>query len=94
MMSHTEYTIPLIESTPGQVLRIFSLPRHETVYYHFIRLGIHEGQTVTCYAKLPGGTIVLKKNRQYVAIGHALAQQVRVVFNKEGSLSEHYPHTS
>ena len=65
-------------------MRILSLPRYGTLYYHFIRLGIHEGQTVTCYAKLPGGTIVLQKNRQYVSIGHALAQQVNVVLVKEG----------
>lgn len=85
-MSHSEYPFPLIDSTPGQVVRILGLPRDEALYYHFIRLGIHEGQTVTCYAKLPGGTIVLKKNRQYVSIGHALARQVSVVLSTEGAL--------
>jgi Fe2+ transport system protein FeoA len=84
IMFSFEDTFSLLESTPGQVMKIFSLPRHGTLYYQFIRLGIHEGQTVTCYAKLPGGTVVLQKNRQYVSIGHTLARQVRVVFSSKG----------
>ena len=59
-------------------MKILSLPKKGMVYYHFIRLGIHEGQVVTCFEKLPGGTIVLRKNRQYMAIGHQLAKQVMV----------------
>jgi len=82
----------LVESVPGQVMRILSLPRNDLFYYHFIRLGIHEGQVVTCYEKLPGGTIVLRKNRQYVAVGHTLAQQIVVVLNNEGALHGQEPH--
>jgi ferrous iron transport protein A len=68
----------LRESVPGQLMKILSLPKEGMLYYHFIRLGIHEGQVVVCFEKLPGGTIVLKKNRQYMAIGHRLAEQVMV----------------
>jgi ferrous iron transport protein A len=45
----------------------------------FIRFGIHEGQRVRCIERLPGGTVVLQKNRQQIAIGHTLARQVFVV---------------
>ncbi len=78
MARTSENKFSLIESVPGQLMKILSLPRQGTLYYHFIRLGIHEGQVVVCFEKLPGGTIVLKKNRQYLAIGRGLAEQVMV----------------
>ena len=74
----TDRQFSLLDSVPGQLMKILALPREGTLYYHFIRLGIHEGQIVTCFEKLPGGTIVLKKNRQYMAIGHQLAKDVMV----------------
>lgn len=42
----------------------------------FIRLGLHEGEKVTCYERLPGGTIVLQKHRRQIAIGERLAREI------------------
>jgi ferrous iron transport protein A len=44
----------------------------------FIRLGISEGERVTCLERLPGGTIVIQKNRQQIALGHKLAKEIFV----------------
>jgi ferrous iron transport protein A len=45
----------------------------------FIRIGISEGERIKCIERLPGGTIVIQKNRQQIAIGHLLATQILVV---------------
>ncbi len=74
----TAEIIPLNFSPPGQWLKIHSLPRGH-VYAQFIRFGIHEGERVRCIERLPGGTIVLQKNRQQIAIGHSLAKQIFVL---------------
>jgi ferrous iron transport protein A len=75
--------IPLIEAKMGQSLRIHSLPQGKLRTY-FLRLGISEGDIVVCHERLPGGTVVLRKNRQEVAIGHKLAAEISViVVNKE-----------
>ena len=68
----------LSETSAGQWLKIHSIPDGD---YHpqFVRLGIHEGQRVRCLERLPGGTIVLQKNRQQIAVGHLLARLIRVV---------------
>jgi Fe2+ transport system protein FeoA len=58
-------------------VRILSVP-DGTVRAQFIRLGISEGERVKCLERLPGGTIVLQKNRQQIALGHKLAKQVVV----------------
>jgi Fe2+ transport system protein FeoA len=71
-------TVSLSETRAGQWLRIHSLPDGD-YYPQFIRLGIHEGQRVKCLERLPGGTIVLQKNRQQIAVGHLLARNIRVV---------------
>ncbi len=70
--------IPLIEAKMGQSLRIHSLP-HGRVRAYFIRLGISEGDLAVCHERLPGGTVVLKKNRQEIAVGHKLAGEILVI---------------
>ncbi|MBI4547904.1 MAG: ferrous iron transport protein A [Ignavibacteriae bacterium] len=62
----------------GKWLRIHSLP-HGFIHAQFIRLGISEGERVKSLERLPGGTIVLQKNRQHIAIGHTLAKQIFVL---------------
>jgi len=42
-----------------------------------IRLGITKGSVVLCLERLPGGTIVLKRNRQEIAIGYPLAKKIK-----------------
>ena len=70
--------IPLSLSPQGQWLRICSIPSG-IVFTQFIRFGISEGERVLCIERLPGGTIVVQKNRQQIAIGHNLAKQIFVV---------------
>ncbi len=61
----------------GQLIRILVVP-HGLIKAQFIRLGIHEGERMQCLERLPGGTIVLKKHRRHIAIGHELAKQIHV----------------
>ncbi|HUN65025.1 MAG TPA: ferrous iron transport protein A [Bacteroidota bacterium] len=68
----------LDEARAGQSLKISSLP-DGMLYAQFVRLGINEGQRVRCLERLPGGTIILQKNRQQIAIGHSLAKHIVVV---------------
>jgi Fe2+ transport system protein FeoA len=67
----------LVSVKAGCSVRILSVP-DGTVRAQFIRLGISEGERVKCLERLPGGTIVLQKNRQQIALGHKLAKQVVV----------------
>ena len=70
-------TIPLILVRAGNSVKIVSVPRG-TLRAQFIRLGISEGERVVCLERLPGGTIVIQKNRQQIALGHKLARQIVV----------------
>ena len=62
----------------GHWLRIQSIPEGE-IRAQFVRLGIHEGTRVRLIERLPGGTVVLGKRRQELAIGHILARQISVL---------------
>jgi Fe2+ transport system protein FeoA len=68
---------PLVRSRKGQQMRIHALPK-DGMRTQFIRLGIHEGERVTCFERLPGGTIVLQKHRRQIAIGERLAREILV----------------
>lgn len=46
-----------------------------------IRLGITKNAIVFCIERLPGGTIVLQRNRQEIAIGFPLAKKIRFSLN-------------
>ena len=74
--------IQLINTLKGQLLRIASTPSG-VLRSQFIRVGIHEGERVLCLERLPGGTIVIQKNRQQIAIGHQLARQILVTVIQE-----------
>ena len=71
--------VSLTRLKKGQVMRVHSLPVG-VLKAQLIRLGLNEGAIVVCFERLPGGTIVLQKNRQLIAIGHALAKEILVVF--------------
>ena len=76
--------IPLFKSKMGQYIRIHSLPKGKLKAY-FIRLGIREGEYVKCFERLPGGTVVIQKNRQQIAIGHELAREILVMIVEDGT---------
>jgi len=68
---------PLSTMKAGSWLKIHTIPKG-VLRAQFIRFGIHEGERVQCIERLPGGTVVLQKHRQQIAIGHLLARQILV----------------
>lgn len=77
-MARTKHIVPLEFTLSGQKLQIYSIPQGP-LRVQFIRIGLHEGVKVVCFERLPGGTVVLEKNRQHIAVGRALAKQILVV---------------
>src|SRR5258707_416593 len=73
--------VPLYQSAKGDWVKIHSVPAG-LIRAQFLRFGINEGERVLCIERLPGGTVVIKKNRQQIAIGHTLAKQILVVILK------------
>ena len=68
----------LHNASAGTWVKIVTLPM-DVIGARFVRLGIMPGCKVQCIERLPGGTIVIQKNRQQIAIGHALAEQIAVI---------------
>lgn len=64
----------------GQHVKIISIP-DENIRTQAIRFGIAEGAVVLCEEVLPAGPIVLRKNRQEIAIGRGLANRITVALN-------------
>ncbi len=62
----------------GNPVTIMSLPLGE-IKSQLIRLGLGVGDTVKCLERLPGGTIIIQKNRQEIAIGYDLAKKIQVI---------------
>ncbi len=62
----------------GKFLTILSLPGND-YKIQLIRLGLSEGESVKCIERLPGGTIVIQKNRQEIAIGYELARKIEII---------------
>lgn len=76
---HTDHIQPLDKIKKGMQVTIHSLPDGITKA-QLIRLGITTGAKVVCLHRLPGGTIVLQKNRQEIAIGYDLAKKIKFNF--------------
>ena len=68
----------LDKAIKGSPLVILNLPSEE-IKTHLIRMGICEGDTVNCLERLPGGTIVIQKNRQEIAVGYDLAKKIEII---------------
>jgi len=62
----------------GNSVIVLNLPEGE-LKSQFIRLGITEGSTVKINERLPGGTVVITKNRQEIAVGSDLAKKIKVI---------------
>ncbi|ABZ85054.1 ferrous iron uptake protein feoa [Heliomicrobium modesticaldum Ice1] len=61
----------------GQQVVIRSLP-DERIRAQAIRFGIAEGAAVVCQEIIPAGPIVIRKNKQEIAIGRDLARRIDV----------------
>jgi ferrous iron transport protein A len=70
-------TIPLHRARKGAFVRIEGIPEGKSKAL-LLRLGILQGEIVKCLEKLPGGTVVLSKKRQEIAIGVSLASTILV----------------
>ncbi|AFN75883.1 FeoA family protein [Melioribacter roseus P3M-2] len=70
--------ITLDKARKGNLITIVNLPGGE-INAQLIRIGISEGETLACLQRLPGGTIILQKNRQEIAVGYDLAKNIKII---------------
>jgi len=61
----------------GTTVRVTDIPQGRS-RAQMIRLGIVEGVVLKCLERLPGGTIVVQKQRQEIAIGASLSRVIMV----------------
>ncbi|MFZ7103466.1 MAG: FeoA family protein [Peptococcaceae bacterium] len=61
----------------GQTFKILSIP-NEVVRAQAIRFGIAEGTVVTCDELIPAGPVIIKRNKQEIAVGYGLAKEILV----------------
>jgi ferrous iron transport protein A len=73
----TAKTTPLSSAVKGSDLLIVDIPEGRA-RTQLIRLGIMKGEVIRCIERLPGGTVVIEKNRQEIAIGVSLAKTIVV----------------
>lgn len=67
----------LDQAAKGQVVKIVSID-NPAVKTQAIRLGIGEGEVVTCREIIPAGPVVICKCKQEVAIGRQLARKIGI----------------
>jgi Fe2+ transport system protein FeoA len=70
-------SLPLSKIKAGTYVTIVTIP-DGNYKAQFIRFGIIEGEKIYCMTRLPGGTLIIQKNRQEIAIGPALSAQILV----------------
>jgi Fe2+ transport system protein FeoA len=78
--------VPLHQAAKGSYVVIQHVPDGRSKA-QLIRLGILKGQLVRCLERLPGGTVVIEKNRQEIAIGVTLAKLILVAYTGTDFLS-------
>ena len=61
----------------GQAFKIEHI-LNDTVRAQAIRFGIGEGEFLLCEEVVPAGPIVVRKNRQLIAMGRELARNIEV----------------
>jgi ferrous iron transport protein A len=71
--------VPLHTIFKGSRVLIVEVPERKGKS-QLIRLGILKGEFIRCIERLPGGTIVIEKNRREIAIGMALAKSISVMY--------------
>jgi Fe2+ transport system protein FeoA len=71
--------IPLHEVKKGSRLVVVEIPEGQS-RSKLIRLGVVKGEFVRCLERLPGGTVVIQKHRQEIAIGVTLARTILVAY--------------
>lgn len=61
----------------GQSFRIVSIP-DSLVKAQAIRFGISEGEMASCEEVVPAGPVVIRKNKQLLALGRKLAMKIDI----------------
>jgi Fe2+ transport system protein FeoA len=78
--------VPLHQVSKGSRLIVIDIPEGKA-RAQLIRLGVIKGEFIRCLERLPGGTIVIQKHRQEIAIGVTLARSILVAY----ASTEHSP---
>ncbi|MGD0590618.1 MAG: FeoA family protein [Bacteroidota bacterium] len=71
--------VPLYKIHKGSRVWIVQVPEGKAKS-QLIRLGILKGEFIRCLERLPGGTVVIEKNRREIAIGMSLAKSIFVAY--------------
>ncbi|MBI3578712.1 MAG: ferrous iron transport protein A [Ignavibacteriales bacterium] len=79
--------MPLHQVPKGSRVVIIDIPDGKSKD-QLIRLGILKGEFVKCLERLPGGTMVIEKNRQEIAIGVTLARTILVAYANTETLTQ------
>lgn len=79
-------SLPLHQVPKGSRVVIIDIPDGKNKD-QLIRLGILKGEFVKCLERLPGGTVVIEKNRQEIAIGVTLAKTIIVAYANTETLT-------
>ncbi|PKM79378.1 MAG: ferrous iron transport protein A [Firmicutes bacterium HGW-Firmicutes-13] len=61
----------------GQSFKVVSIP-DDIIRVQAIRFGIAEGETLICEEIIPAGPIVVRKNRQEIALGRNLCRTINI----------------
>ncbi len=80
-------SLPLHQVPKGNRVVIIDIPDGKNKD-QLIRLGILKGEFIKCLERLPGGTIVIEKNRQEIAIGVTLAKTILVAYANTEMLTQ------
>jgi Fe2+ transport system protein FeoA len=67
----------LDQARRGQVLQIRSI-KEKNMRVQALRLGLTVGSTIQCVEILPAGPVIVRRNRQELALGRGLARLVEV----------------
>ena len=79
LLRMTGNSVPLHSVAKGSSLVIVDIPEGQS-RMRLIRLGIVKGEPIKCLERLAGGTVVIEKGRQEVAIGATLAKTILVAY--------------
>jgi len=75
----SDRSVPLHTVRKGSRVLIVEVPEGKGKS-KLIRLGILKGEFIRCLERLPGGTVVIEKNRREIAVGMTLARSIFVAY--------------
>lgn len=76
-MQEGSVIMKLTDVKKGEVVKIITIPNEE-IRSQAIRFGLAVGELIVCEEFIPMGPVIVRKNRQEIAIGHGLAKEITV----------------